>query len=102
MYQLIWSPELKLRLAEQSPPILLDVRQIEEYQVFHLPDAVLIPLNELAERFDELANYQQQEIVVYCKAGIRSAVACEFLVEHGFTKLTNLADGVLGWSQLSD
>lgn len=90
---------LELRQIEPNL-ILLDVRQDYEHQEFALENDVLIPLNELEGRIHELDAYRDQTIVVYCKAGIRSQIACNLLEKDGFTRLYNLSDGILGWKQL--
>ncbi len=98
MFKQLYSDELKKLLADANNGLmLLDVRQPYEHDEFHIPGSILIPLNELPERITELENYKDAPLVVYCKAGVRSAMACKFLAAHGFNDLTNLADGVMGW-----
>ena len=91
-----------IELAEQirsgNPPHLLDVRQLEENQFVALPNSILIPLGELASRVDEIDDWKDQEIVVYCHHGIRSLNAIGQLKHFGFTKLRNLAGGIDRWS----
>ena len=92
--------ELKKRLAAPQRPFLLDVRQPAEFAESHIDGAVLIPLNELGKRIGELdAN---AEIVVNCKAGGRSARACEYLESQGFRDVTNLLGGNDQWQDESD
>ncbi|TXI91486.1 MAG: rhodanese-like domain-containing protein [Neisseriales bacterium] len=98
MFKQLYSEELKKLLSNAENGLtLLDVRQPYEHDEFHIPNSILIPLNELPERLAELEQYKNAPIVVYCKAGVRSAMACKFLAAHGFDDLTNLADGVMGW-----
>lgn len=98
MFKQLYSEELKKLLSNAGNGLtLLDVRQPYEHDEFHIPNSILIPLNELPERVAELEQYKNAPIVVYCKAGVRSAMACKFLAAHGFDDLTNLADGVMGW-----
>lgn len=98
MFKQLYSEELKKLLSNAENGLtLLDVRQPYEHDEFHIPNSILIPLNELPERVAELEEYKNAPIVVYCKAGVRSAMACKFLAAHGFDDLTNLADGVMGW-----
>jgi len=65
---------------------LLDVRTLEEYygDLGHLPDAKLIPYNEIANRIDELADQKDKTIIAYCRSGNRSAIATKILKENGF------------------
>lgn len=86
-------PELSARLEQKTP--LLDVRMPDEYEEAHVPGAFLIPLPELPERVGELADVEG-ELLVICKAGGRSAKACEFLRTHGLTAV-NVAGGTDAW-----
>jgi rhodanese-related sulfurtransferase len=74
---------------------ILDVRQPEEWDEFHIPDSTLIPLGELASRVNELP--RDQEIVVVCRSGNRSAQGRDILLNAGFTQVTSMAGGVTRW-----
>jgi rhodanese-related sulfurtransferase len=90
--------QLAERLAADAPPRLLDVREPEENAFAALPDSRLIPLGELLDRSHELDPWRNDEIVVYCHHGIRSAHAIAQLRALGFTRLLNLSRGIDGWS----
>lgn len=87
-------------LAGSNPPMLLDVRNPEEYQICNLENSVLIPLPELETRFTELP--KDKEMVVYCRSGNRSRRAIDVLRNKGFSKLTNLAGGISAWADQVD
>jgi rhodanese-related sulfurtransferase len=89
---------LAQELRTGSGPKLLDVRQPEEHAFASLPDSVLIPLNELMQRFQEIAAWKEEQIVVYCHHGIRSLHAIAFLEASGFQNLRNLSGGIDAWS----
>ena len=74
---------------------LLDVRQPEEWNEVHIPNSTLIPLDQLASRVDELP--RDQEIVVVCRSGNRSATGRDILLDAGFTHVTSMAGGVTQW-----
>lgn len=74
---------------------VLDVRQPEEWNEFHVPDSTLIPLAELASRVDELP--KDQEIVIVCRSGNRSAQGRDILLDAGFTQVTSMAGGLTQW-----
>lgn len=78
-----------------SGAFILDVRQPEEWNEFHVPDSTLIPLGELASRVDELP--KDQEIVVVCRSGNRSAQGRDILLSAGFTQITSMAGGLTQW-----
>lgn len=82
-------------LIEKDKVILLDVRTEEEYITGHIPNSVLIPLDELEERLNELSELDTK-IIVYCKSGTRSTIACEILVQAGYVDVYNLG-GVVDW-----
>ncbi len=98
----ISAPELAEKLKSQTPPHLLDVREIEENHFAALPNSTLIPLGELATRADEIEAWKDEEIVVYCHHGIRSLQAIGQLKHFGFTRLQNLAGGIDRWSTQVD
>jgi len=76
---------------------LLDVREPHELEISSLPNAVNIPLGQLAGRLSELDS--AQEMVIFCKAGTRSARALELLVSAGFKKVKNLKGGINAWAK---
>jgi len=84
----------------ETPPLLLDVREAPEASFVSLPDSVLIPLGQLPDRLDELAEAAgglDGSIVVYCHHGVRSARALETLEKAGFTKVRHLTGGIDAW-----
>ena len=87
-------------LHSDNPPFLLDVREPNEWDICHLPGAVRISVNELAERMNELDS--AVEMVVYCRSGVRSARAVDLLRQAGFRKVKNMAGGILRWSDEVD
>ena len=79
---------------------LLDVREPHELQISHLDGATMIPLGELAARLSELDS--AENMVVFCKAGTRSARALELLAGAGFRKVKNLKGGLNAWAREID
>ena len=92
--------ELKARLERDDRPLLLDVRQDWETQLCRLANAVHIPIEEIELRTDELD--RNDEIVVYCHQGVRSAAVAEYLRQLGFRDVKNLAGGVDAWARTVD
>ena len=90
--------ELKQQLQSSHPPRLLDVREPWEHSRAALPDSRLIPLGDLPLRVGELDDWKDDDIVVYCHHGIRSAHAIGFLRSQGMQRLQNLAGGIDAWS----
>jgi molybdopterin/thiamine biosynthesis adenylyltransferase/rhodanese-related sulfurtransferase len=79
---------------------LLDVREPHELQISALPGAVNIPLGTLAARLSELDS--AQDMVVFCKTGVRSSRALELLASAGFKKVKNLKGGINAWAREVD
>ncbi len=94
--------QLKARLDRGDRPLILDVRKPHEVQIASIGHDLLIPIDELPERLAELEPYRDQEIVVYCRSGARSARATKLLQEAGFRDVKNLKGGILAWSQEID
>lgn len=91
----ITSVELKQRIDKGQRPRIVDVREPNEFQINRIPGAELIPLGELPRRYAELD--AEEELVVMCKMGGRSAKAADFLRSVGFKRVLNLKGGVLDW-----
>jgi rhodanese-related sulfurtransferase len=88
--------ELQKLMKSKNPPLLVDVRSAGEYeQDGHIAGSRLLPLGSLGQRASELP--QDKPIVCVCRSGARSHVACEQLQRQGFTNVTNLTGGVIGW-----
>ena len=94
------------QLAEQiksgQPIRLIDVRQVWENQIAKLPGSLLIPLNELPSRSDEITADAATLTVVYCHHGVRSMSAAEFLLRLGHLNVLSLAGGIDAWSSEVD
>ena len=90
-------------LSERLPGnhfALLDVREPWEYQICHLPDAQLIPLDQLPGRLHELP--QTRPLIVICHHGVRSRYAQQFLIQQGVADVLNLTGGMAAWAAYVD
>jgi adenylyltransferase/sulfurtransferase len=92
--------ELKTSLDHGKNIRVLDVRQPQEYAISRIPQSELIPLANLEINLHTLN--RDDEIVVMCRSGIRSAQAVKFLREAGFNKVKNLTGGILAWADEID
>ena len=93
--------ELQARYEKDShQPFIVDVREPHEWDICHLPKAHLIPEGDLPARMHELDS--ANEIVLYCRTGVRSARALKLLRESGFRKLKNLVGGIHEWADEVD
>ncbi|MEO5711992.1 MAG: molybdopterin-synthase adenylyltransferase MoeB [Luteolibacter sp.] len=91
----ITTSELREILAGDFQGLLIDVREPDEYAVAHIESSRLIPLKTLPDQLASLP--ADREILVHCKAGGRSAKAVQFLLDHGFTRVKNVAGGMDAW-----
>ena len=90
--------ELHQRQQAGETPTILDVRETWEHEEGRIPGAQNIPLNSLPDKLDDLDELKDQEIIVHCKSGSRSASAKAYLTQQGFTNVRNLVGGFQAYS----
>jgi len=92
--------EVRLQMDSVQPPLLLDVREPEEFtgELGHIAGSRLIPLKELSARAKELETEKHKEVIVICRAGVRSTTAAAILTGLGFDHVSNLKGGMLDWN----
>ena len=95
----ITASEVKERLDKGDMVHLIDVREEHEYEEYNI-GAILIPLGTLPDRISELEQWKNEEIVVHCRSGARSANAKQYLVSQGFTNVRNMLGGVIAYKAL--
>ena len=88
--------EVQDRVTRGERLRIIDVREPLEHRIARIEGAELIPLGELAARVGELG--PDEELVMVCHHGIRSASACEYLFQRGFTRIWNMSGGIDRWS----
>jgi rhodanese-related sulfurtransferase len=83
--------------AIRSGALLVDVREKEEWDAGHMPDAVWIPMGEIAARIAELP--RDRDIIFSCRSGRRSGEIKTYMMEeHGYDRVHNLLGGILAWA----
>jgi len=88
--------ELKQRTVNNSTVIILDTREMAEYEVSSIPGAIYVGYEDFSEQQVNIAN-KQTPIVVYCSLGIRSEVIGVRLQKMGYTDVKNLYGGIFEW-----
>ncbi len=83
-------------LKENPDTVVVDVRTKSEFETGHIPGARLIPVDEIENRLPEVPK-DVNHLLVTCQGGTRSAAACQFLSEKGYTNLLNMYDGMGSW-----
>ena len=80
--------------------LILDVRSDEDYSNKHIKGAKSIPLSKLGFSLDEIINYENSKVIVYCTAGSKSIQACQILEDNGFNNLYNMIGGYGAWENM--
>ena len=96
VYVNITAEEAKQIMDTEEGYIILDVRTQEEYDQGHIPGAILISHEEIAEKAEDVLTDKDQLILVYCRSGRRSKIAAEALVELGYTNIKEFG-GIIDW-----
>lgn len=96
VYVNITAEEAKQIMDSEEGYIILDVRTQEEYDQGHIPGAIVISHEEIAEKAEEVLTDKNQLILVYCRSGRRSKITAEALVELGYTNIKEFG-GIIDW-----
>ena len=95
-YTQITATEARQMMDTESDYIILDARTEEEFAAGHIEGAILIPEYEIAARAEKELPKKDALILVYCRSGRRSKIACEELVRLGYTNVYDFG-GILDW-----
>ena len=93
------APSARELLDSIDPPLLVDVREQDEWNEGHLPGAVHVPRGNLESRIERAAPDRSRSIVLYCQAGNRSAFAAKTLEDLGYENVVSLAGGYTDWKR---
>jgi len=93
--------ELQQRLDAGSELLLLDVRTREECtgELGYLPQATIIPVEQLPERLDEIAEWSEKPVAILCRTDVRSGKAARVLLANGFADVHVVTGGMLAWNK---
>ncbi|MEN8170940.1 MAG: rhodanese-like domain-containing protein [Pseudomonadota bacterium] len=98
--------DLEEKLQQEEPPLLLDVREGNEFDALYIPGSISVPRGILESACDwdydetvpELAAGREREIIVICRSGNRSILAAHTMLHMGFKNVASLKTGVRGWN----
>ena len=93
------APQARELLESPEPPLLVDVREHDEWTEGHIPGAVHVPRGYLESRIEQSAPDRSRALVLYCAGGSRSAFAVKTLEELGYENVVNLAGGFTDWKR---
>ncbi len=89
----------KIKSGEQ--PILIDVRTKEEVEEFSVPQAKVIPLDDLKPRdLEKLSSSKEVKLYFICRSGARSRTAARIALNNGYVNVFNVVDGTRAWEKL--
>ena len=97
----LWSvTELKTKIDQSSEPlVLLDVRTAEEFESGRIKNSINIPHKILLSNIDLVSEYNDEQLVVYCRSGKRASLVIEALEKNGFTNVVDIEGDILAWSE---
>lgn len=91
--------ELKAKLDSGEKVNLIDCREPHEYEETNLGGR-LIPLGKFQTmQLDEIEDLKDEEVIVHCRSGKRSQMACQILDQMGFSNTYNVEGGILAWQE---
>ena len=96
-YHLLSAEEAKKIMDERNGYLIIDVRRADEYEGEHIPNAVNIPNEVIAEQAEEKLKDKDQLLLIYCRSGRRSKEAALKLVDLGYTNVYDFG-GILDWT----
>lgn len=88
------SNQLLKMINEGRLTLIIDVRDEEDYMLGHIPKAVNIPMEIILSKLEELYQYKDEVILIYCAKGQSSAIVCKYLESKGFSNVYNLLNGI--------
>ena len=91
------TPAAAVQLMNNEDVVVLDVREPAETVGGKIAKAIQIPVGGIAKRISELEKHKNKTMLVYCKSGARSGMACKELSKNGFEKVFSLNGGILAW-----
>lgn len=80
----------------KSDIVVLDVRELDEYNEGHIKNAIQLSYTEINQKAENLLKDKNQEILVYCRSGRRSYIGANYLVNLGYTNIKDFG-GILDW-----
>ena len=99
MFKTIEPEAVKARMDANDTIHLIDVREPHEHAVFNI-GGTLLPLGKIQTmQIDDIEDLRSEEVIVYCRSGVRSSQAAMMLQQFGFTNVINLAGGMVAWQE---
>ncbi len=90
-------PKKKVVVKDGKAPIIIDVRDEDEYLAGHIPGAIMVPAKQMEHHLDMMEQYRKEDIVLYCQSGRRASAAATVLENAGFKNVKLLQGDYPGW-----
>ncbi|KTD10683.1 Rhodanese domain protein [Legionella gratiana] len=90
--------ELKNKMKNYPDLCLIDVRELNEWEEFHIPGAIHIPKDSIISSIESKIPNKNQAIYLHCKAGVRSLYAAQSLITLGYQEVYSVNGGILEWA----
>lgn len=84
-------------MINHKDAVVIDVRPAADFSKGHIINAINIPASNIANQINQLNKYKNRPIIMSCRSGAQSSVACKQLLKEGFEDVHNLKGGILGW-----
>ncbi|MCG8426040.1 MAG: rhodanese-like domain-containing protein [Chromatiales bacterium] len=91
------SPQKATEMINREEAVVVDVRPMNDFTEGHIINALNIPANALKNQIKTLEKYKDKPIIMACRSGAQSSMACKQLRKEGFEKVFNLQGGMLAW-----
>ncbi len=89
--------DLTQQMQDGTAPIIIDVRDADEYLAGHIPGAIMVPAKQMEHHLDMMEQYRKEDIVLYCQSGRRASAAATVLENAGFKNVKLLQGDYPGW-----
>jgi rhodanese-related sulfurtransferase len=93
------TPQQSAALVAKHKAVIVDVRDLDEWQQQHIDGAIHMPLDQLDSRMKELQRFKNTAIITQCQGGVRSAKAQDILRKAGFGQVYNMEGGMNAWKK---
>jgi len=91
------TPVQATEMINHDDAVVIDVRPAADYAKGHIINAINIPASNLQTQMKQMEKYKNKKIILSCRSGAQSAVACKQLGKQGYENVYNLKGGILNW-----
>ena len=100
IFKEITALDLKKKIDMNDDVVIIDIRESAELDICKIHKTIHIPMLDIPKRINQFQ--KNQELIIQCRSGVRSAQICKFLIKNGFCNVSNLKGGILDWIKTID